>query len=116
MLSLLAAAAVAQSFGNVQYTPAPVAAQVAPYTVKADLSNVANRKILPKLSPAQMSALVAHGFVARPSAEEQLFYIYENNAYKNIGSFVTTDSVLHTYHIFYDFTLRYLEQQHLFPR
>ncbi|MHB9131250.1 MAG: DUF3160 domain-containing protein [Armatimonadota bacterium] len=104
-----------QQFGNLTYTPKPVEAKVPAYTVKADLGNVENRKILPKLTDEQRKALAANGFVARPTADEQLFYIYENNAYKKIGSFVTTDSVLHTYHIFYDFTLRYLEKERLFP-
>jgi hypothetical protein len=111
----LAACGFAQSFTNVPFTPKPVEAKVPAYTVKPDLSNVANRKILPKLTSDQKKALARNGFVARPTAEEQLFYIYENNAYKKIGSFVTTDSVLHTYHIFYDFTLRYLEKERLSP-
>jgi len=115
LLVCLSSLALAETFANITYTPKPVEAKVAPYAVKSGLSNVVNRKILPKLSPAQMKALTANGFVARPTAEEQLFYIYENNAYKKIGSFVTTDSVLHTYHIFYDYTLRYLEVQRLFP-
>jgi len=114
-VSLLAIAGFAQQFTNVPFTPKPVQAKVPWYTVKPDLSNVANRKILPKLTAEQRKALATNGFLVRPTAEEQLFYVYENNAYKKIGSFVTTDSVLHTYHIFYDYTLRYLEKERLFP-
>ena len=72
---------------------------------------MANRKILPKLTAEHKNALVAKPLSLAPPEEEQLFYIYENNAYQKIGSFVTTDSVLHTYHIFYDFTLRYFETE-----
>lgn len=115
LLAMTGLAVLAQEFGTVPYTPLPVTANVPWYTVKPDLSNVANRQILPKLTAEQQRALAVNAFVARPTAEEQLFYIYENNAYKKIGSFVTTDSVLHTYHIFYDFTLRYLEKQRLLP-
>jgi hypothetical protein len=67
MCCLLGGLAWGQNFGNVSYTPTPIVAKVAPYTVKADLSNVVNRKILPKLSKEQLSALAAHGFVARTS-------------------------------------------------
>ncbi|HEX2950322.1 MAG TPA: DUF3160 domain-containing protein, partial [Armatimonadota bacterium] len=106
--------AFAQGFSAPPYTPKPIDARVPWYTVRPDLSNVSNRKILPKFTPEQQNTLATYGFVARPTAEEQLFYIYENNAYKRTNSFVTTDSVLHSYHIFYDFTLRYLERARLF--
>ncbi|HOF88663.1 MAG TPA: DUF3160 domain-containing protein, partial [Armatimonadota bacterium] len=66
------------------------------------------------MTPEQRALLVRNRFVARPTPDEQLFYLYENNTYHKIPSFVTTDSVLHSYHIFYDFTLRYLEQERLF--
>lgn len=112
---LLGAAAFAQSFADLPFNPKPVEAKVPWYTVKPDLSNVANRKILPKLTAAQQKALTTNGFLALPTGDEQLFYIYENNTYKKIPTFVTTDSVMHTYHIVYDFTLRYLEKERLFP-
>lgn len=115
LLLTLAISAMGEGFAPVPFTPQPVTAKVPAYTVRPDLGNVVNAKILPKLTPDQRKALVANAFVARPTAEEQLFYVYENNAYKKIGSFVTTDSVLHTYHIFYDFTLRNIEKEQLLP-
>jgi len=57
--------------------------------------------------------LSRNGFVVNPTKQEQLFYIYENNEYKKIPSFITTDSVLQTYHIFYDYSLRVLESERL---
>ncbi len=110
----LAAAVSAQDFADIPFTPKAVTAQVPGYTLKPDLSNVGYTKFLPKLSDAQRKLLLSNRFVARPTPDEQLFYIYENNAYREIPSFVTSDSVLHTYHIFYDFTLRYIEQERLF--
>ncbi len=108
-----AVVAMGQNFGTSVYKPVPVEAKVAPYTVKADLGNVENAKILPKLTAEQQKLLSGNGFLARPTVDEQLFYVYENNAYQKIPTFVTTDSVLHTYHVFYDFTLRYLEKEKL---
>ena len=38
-----------------------------------------------------------------------MFHVYENNEYQRpqkFPSFITTDSMLHTYHVFYDYTLR----------
>jgi len=114
LLLALATTAWAQNFADIPFTPQPVTARVPSYTLKSDLSNVRYTKFLPKLSDAQRKLLQSNGFVARATPDEQLFYVYENNAYREIPGFVTTDSVMHTYHIFYDFTLRYIEQAHLF--
>lgn len=67
------------------------------------------------LEPSTEKLLAQNGFVILPTQEEQLFVIYENNAYKRIPSFITTDAVLQLYHIFFDFSLRNIEQQHLLP-
>ena len=114
LLLFLAVGAWAQGFADIPFNPRPATARVPAYTLKTDLSNVQYTKFLPKLSAAQRKLLLDNRFVARPTPDEQLFYIYENNAYRKIPSFVTTDSVMHTYHIFYDFTLRCIEKEHLF--
>ncbi|MCC7492304.1 MAG: DUF3160 domain-containing protein [Fimbriimonadaceae bacterium] len=97
----------------------PATAEVAPkvpwYAVKPDLSNISNRKQLPKLTRPQQQHLVTNAFVVRPTVEEQLFYLYETNNYRDQPSIVTTDSVLHTYHIFFSFMLRWLEREKLLP-
>lgn len=100
----------AAEFAEVPYRSQPIDAKVPWYTVRPDLGNLSNRQILPNLTAEQKAKLAQVGFVARPTKEEQLFYIYENNQYRDIPSFVTTDSVLHTYHIFFDYTLRWLEK------
>lgn len=99
---------------NVAYKPANVKAVVQPYTVKGDLSNIANIKLFGKFTPEQKSLLAKNAFFAAPTKEQQLFFIYEQNDYKNLPSFVTTDSVLQVYHIFFDFTLRRLEEGRLY--
>ena len=99
---------------EIPYEPVEVKASVAPYTVKADLSNVANRTAFGKFAPDQKALLAKNAFVARPTSEKQLFFIYEQNDYDNVPSFVTTDSVLQVYHIFYDFTLRSVETTKLY--
>ncbi len=105
--------AAAAEFGAVEYREPSVEARVPWYTVRPDLANVSNRRQLPKLTDQQHKALVAQRFVARPTREEQMFCLYEENQYRDIPSFITTDSVLHTYHVFYDFTLRWLEKDRL---
>jgi hypothetical protein len=94
---------------DVPYEPADVQAQVAPYTIKADLSNIDNLALLGKFTPEQAALLAKNAFFAAPTQEQQLFFIYEQNDYLNIPSFITTDSVLQVYHVFFDFTLRRIE-------
>ena len=83
------------------------------YSVNGDLSNIENLDIFGEFSKEQLELLKMNNFVVSPSKEEQLFYIYEDNEYKSIPSFITTDSVLQVYHIFYDYTLRVLESEKL---
>ena len=95
-------------FEKTQFTPS-----LKPYKVKGDLSNIVNLDQFPQMSKMQRDMLVENGFFVRPTLEEQLFYIYEHNEYKKIPAFVTADSVLQVYHVFYDYSLRTLEGKQL---
>lgn len=64
------------------------------------------------LTPAQTKALENNGFVVIPGRYEQFYSVYFDCKENNIPVFVTTDCVLHTYHILYDYTLRILETEH----
>ncbi len=92
--------------------------RVSRYRVSRSLSNVANRAAFTKavpISQAQRELLWRNGFAVTPTNARQLFFVYEDNDYKNIPSLVTTDSVLNVYHLFFDFTLRKVEAQRLLP-
>ena len=103
--------------------PTPAALQslgaaVKPYTVSPSFREVANYRAFTKalpLNPAQQRLLAKNLFVCAPTRAQQLFHIYEHNDYLNLPSFVTTDSVLQVYHVFYDFTLRTVEERSLLP-
>lgn len=95
-----------------------IVAAVKPYTVSASLQEVANLRAFTKavpLQPEQQRLLAKNLFVCTPTRAEQLFHLYENNDYLNLPSFVTTDTVLQVYHVFYDFTLRTVETEALTP-
>lgn len=81
--------------------------------LEEDLSNVVNLGVFEGFSSRELEMLYNNQFFVRPSNEEQLFFIYEHNEYRGIPSFITTDSVLQVYHIFYNYTLRTLEEQRL---
>jgi hypothetical protein len=97
------------------YVPVDVTPNIPDYTISADLSNIVNLDQFTNLNAEQKAKLASNGFVVAPGYQEQLFYIYEDNTYKKIPNFVTADSVLQVYHIFYDYALRSTEYETLLP-
>lgn len=91
------------------YNPLEIQAKAPEYVLNGDLSNIENLDQFTNLTQEQRDMIARNGFVVMPTDSEQLFYIYEENTYKKIPSFVTVDSVLQLYHIFYDYSLRSLE-------
>ncbi|MBR3635133.1 MAG: DUF3160 domain-containing protein, partial [Lachnospiraceae bacterium] len=77
------------------YTPS-----VAPYSVDADLGNVYDHERL-YLNEEAVEKLVANNFVVVEGSSAEFFDIYEFNRYAQYGSFVTTDSMMHTYHLYF---------------
>jgi hypothetical protein len=86
------------------------------YTVAAGLANVANAARFPNLTADQRARIARDGFTVAPTGNDQMFYIYEENQYKGLASFITSDSVLHLYHVLYDYSLRHAEQSRFLPR
>ena len=80
-----------------------------------DLSNIVNINSFSHLTENQREFLFKNHFVVTPSDSQQLFYVYEENEYKALPSFITTDSILQLYHVFYDYSLRTTEMTALMP-
>jgi len=93
----------------VDFTPA-----VKPYEVEPGLSNVTNRDMF-RLSPEAERLLVENGFVVVSGSSREFFMLYEMNSYEPVPSFITTDSMLHNYHLFFDHLLRVTEKEKLAP-
>lgn len=53
-------------------------------------------------------------FVSRPGKFKQYYHLYKGANYPKLPVFITTDSILHTYHIFFDYTLRILETKRFY--
>jgi len=83
------------------------------YRLPVNLGQVKNKKLF-SLSGVEQK-LEKQGFVAIPSNYNQVYDLYKDNADDGRPNFVTTDSVLHTYHILYDYTLRNLEINKFIP-
>ncbi|UCE40359.1 MAG: DUF3160 domain-containing protein [Candidatus Aminicenantes bacterium] len=66
------------------------------------------------LSVHSRDLLERHGFAVSPGDEKEIYDVYIQAKKKNQSIFVTTDAVLHTCHIFFDYLLRILEMEKLY--
>jgi len=93
---------------SVSFTP-----QIPAYEIESDLSNVEYTDIL--TGPTKGKDMLAkNGFYVSEGWSEEFFSIYEDNRYEMIPNFVTTDSVLHTYHLYFNYLLKSLEENELY--
>jgi len=66
------------------------------------------------LSNEAVRLLKENGFVVTPAYYDEICEVYQECKDKNQPIFVTTDAVLHTGHIFFDYLLRILEVEKLY--
>lgn len=121
------------------FTPTIIKPQVPEYTIAEDLSNISNIQDFGYFSKEQQKFLAENGFLItepkfidagkklnRFSSEEvdenkqdfecdQIFDIYIKNS-GHYPSFITSDSMTHIFHIFYDGLLRNVEMNEIHPK
>ena len=66
------------------------------------------------LSEEAKELLRQNGFVVTPGYKDEIYDVYAECKEHNQPIFVTTDAVLHTSHIFFDYLLRILEIENLY--
>jgi hypothetical protein len=80
------------------------------YGVAPGLSNIANLYQFPTLPSSVSDMIEANGFaVAAQTEYEQIHEILIENKYRGVPTFISTDAVLHAYHVLYDLALREME-------
>ena len=84
------------------------------YEINPDLSNVENSSRFQFNAEAQKK-LVENGFVVIPGREVEYFMLYEFNRYDNVPNFITTDAMLHNYHLYFQHLLKTVEREKLIP-
>ena len=94
---------------------ASVMPSVEPYTVEADLSNIDNLWQF-YLADGVQEKLAQNGFVVCGEAGNEFFEIYENNRYGQLANFVTVDSLMHTYHLYFAYLQKNIEREYLADR
>ena len=91
-----------------------VTPSVESYSVAADLSNIINLdKFYIEPDSEMVKKLVKNGFVVSGYAGHEFFEIYEKNRYRKIPNFVTVDSLMHTYHLYFSHLLKNIELDYL---
>ncbi|MGF0096111.1 DUF3160 domain-containing protein [Peptoniphilus sp. SGI.035] len=115
----------------IDYKASKFTPKVDDYKIAGDFSNVENISKFGNFTSKQKEMLLKNGFtITKPKNQEnneyskdswnyefdQIHQIYEDNEYNYWPSFVTTDSVTHIFHIFYDGFLRSLEREELYPK
>ncbi|HUV71911.1 MAG TPA: DUF3160 domain-containing protein [Clostridia bacterium] len=86
--------------------------QVNPYQVDDNLGDIINKESF-SFSPEAKNLLVKNAFVVKSAYNQEFFSIYEENRYRYTPNFVTTDSMLHNYHLMFDHALKKLEEEKL---
>ncbi|MDD4606983.1 MAG: DUF3160 domain-containing protein [Patescibacteria group bacterium] len=107
------ATVLASRFADYEEPTVEINPQIPFYSVAQNLDNVINKDRF-KFSDAAQNLLVKNGFVVIPQNYQEFFSIYELNRMRQIPNFITTDSILHNYHLAFDYLLRDLEKQQLF--
>lgn len=83
------------------------------YVLPVDLGDISNGDTY-DFSDEQQLLLRENGFVVRPERHAEFFHLYQSAHAQGRSLFVTTDSVLHVYHLLFDKVLRTAEEQHFF--
>lgn len=105
--------ASANAFANYQEPAVNVNPAVLAYQVSADLSNIENLSQFDFLTQPAKEKIVKNNFVVVPGYSQEFFSIYESNRYSFTPSFITTDSLIHNYHLAFDYLLRSIESNKL---
>jgi hypothetical protein len=80
------------------------------YSISPSLTNIANLGLFPTLTTEDRQFIESNGFVAAPQSEfKQIHEILLHNYYHDLPSFVSSDAVLHAFHVLYDLALREAE-------
>lgn len=84
------------------------------YNLPVNWNKIKNRQKF-NLSNKVKQKLIKQGFVAIPTKYDEIYSIYKDNTENGRPNFVTIDSVLHAFHILYDYTLRNIELNKFIP-
>lgn len=92
--------------------PLEVTPAVESYSVDAELSQIVNLDQF-YLSDEEKELLHQNLFLVEDWGGDEFFSIYDMNRYSQLPSFVTVDSLIHTYHLYYSLLMNRTEKNYL---
>ena len=114
---VVSAAALPSLLGEMEtlYDP-DLVPNVPAFAIADDFSNLANADELAYWSEEARAALRENGFITVQTNEYEFYSLYERNRYSYSPNFVTVDSMLHTYHLYFLYLQKQVEEAELAPR
>jgi len=103
---------LSSGFDNSLYDP-DLVPSVPDYSVNADFSNVINATFADNWSDDYKQKISQNLFVVRSESGREFYETYEFNSYAQEPNFVTVDSLMHTYHIYFAYLLKTTEKTYL---
>jgi hypothetical protein len=100
------------TFATYKEVAVNITPSVPSYTVSPGLTNVENADTF-TFSNSAKSLLEKNAFVVMEGKVKEFYPLYESNRYSYIPSFVTTDSMLHNYHLMFNYLLEQTEKAEL---
>ena len=98
--------------GAVQLNDPGLVPAVPAYSVAADFSNITNNEIL-SFNDDVKQMIVQNGFVVEATDYKEFYQLYLSNRYFYMANFVTTDSMMHTYHLYFAYLMKNTEKNYL---
>jgi hypothetical protein len=102
-----------QLFASYQLNPVTMSPSIHHEPIDPDMGNVLVPLVL---SPEQLQRLAADGVVASPANDPEFHNLYKTTVNLNLPVFVTSDALLHAYHLTFDQLLSTLEQEVFLPK
>ncbi len=99
------------TFASYESVTASLPAEFSGYTLPLQLAEVSNLDVY-GFSGMQLDYLEANGFVVTPTQHREFYTLYQSAQGQGKPLFVTTDSVLHVYHLLFDKVLRTAEEEY----
>ncbi|UCG92435.1 MAG: DUF3160 domain-containing protein [candidate division WOR-3 bacterium] len=90
----------------------PVPMKEGSLTIKPE--KIEPQELYDSFSSAERDILLKYGFFAQKSTHKKFSDLYKSLKDRNLPIYITTDCVLHSYHILYDYSLRMLEMNYLY--
>ncbi len=106
---------VQTDFGTYHPYSANFTPNVPTFTIEPDFSNIENFSQTYGFSSVDSTLLLRNHFTVKKSQYTQMYDVYNICTWDGTPIFVTTDAVLHTYHVLFDRFLAELEMQVFVP-